>query len=525
MKKMFAILILTLLIPLMAYSQFHGYKVKGGVQGHFLYPLTELTSDQFSWMGRGFLNVELAKHFGLELGFGYGEWKLTDELTQYPYPGNLNRIVKTEIIPLDLRLRISPFNSKSVNPYFWLGGGVMRYIVKQGEYSHNDIEPGIIGVRTSEIKKQSGWAPNGTIGTGLEVKLADGILFDVNAGFNYYFDDLVNNVAWGDLNDAQLNLGIGFTFGGIPDGDDDKDGLLTSYEEQIGTDPNNPDTDGDGLKDGQEVKTYKTDPLNKDSDNDGLNDYDEVMKHTTNPMNPDTDGDGLKDGEEVNTYKTNPKMVDTDGDGLTDGDEVLKYKTDPLLVDTDGDGLTDGDEVTIYTTNPTRADSDNDGLNDGDEVNKYRTNPLKPDTDGGTINDGVEVGRGTDPLNPEDDVVKEKQLEVGEKVVLEGINFETNSTVITPDSEDILQTSLKYIQQHPNESYEISGHTDSRGSRKHNMNLSQGRAESVKQWLVDKGVDPSRLTTVGYGPDDPVAPNDTPENMYKNRRIEFKRTK
>lgn len=523
MKKMFAILTMTLLIPLMAYSQFHGYKVKGGVQGHFLYPLTELTSDQFSWLGRGFLNVELAKHFGLELGFGYGEWRMTDELTQYPYPTDLERIVQTQIIPVDLRLRISPFNSKGVNPYFWVGSGVMRYIVQLGEYSHNDQEPWIIGTRTSEIKKQNGWAPYGTVGTGLEVKLADGLLFDVNAGFTYFFDDMVNNVLWGDMQDAQLNVGLGFTFGGVPDADDDKDGLLTSYEEKIGTDPYNPDTDGDGLKDGDEVKKYATNPLNRDSDEDGLNDYDEVMKHTTNPMNPDTDGDGLKDGEEVNTYKTNPKMVDTDGDGLGDGDEVTKYKTDPLMVDTDGDGLSDGDEVSIYTTNPTKSDSDNDGLNDGDEVNRYKTNPLKADTDNGTVNDGVEVNRGTDPLNPADDV--EKRMEIGEKIVLEGINFETNSWVITFDSEEILQNSLKYIQQHPDESYEISGHTDSRGSRSHNLNLSQNRANSVKQWLIEHGVDESRLTTVGYGPDDPVAPNDTPENMYKNRRIEFKRVK
>jgi len=64
----------------------------------------------------------------------------------------------------------------------------------------------------------------------------------------------------------------------------------------------------------------------------------------TDPKNPDTDGDGLKDGEEVNTYRRSIK-ADTDGDGLTDGDEVLKYKTDPLKTDSDGDGLSDKDEL------------------------------------------------------------------------------------------------------------------------------------------------------------------------------------
>lgn len=81
-----------------------------------------------------------------------------------------------------------------------------------------------------------------------------------------------------------------------------------------------------------------------DKDRDGLT-YDREMSLGTDPNNADTDGDGLFDGEEVNTYKTNPKNFDTDGDGLVDSEEVKTYKTNPTKADTDGDGFSDGTEV------------------------------------------------------------------------------------------------------------------------------------------------------------------------------------
>ncbi len=92
------------------------------------------------------------------------------------------------------------------------------------------------------------------------------------------------------------------------DGDDpDRDGLTTAREEQIGTDAYNPDSDADGLLDGEEVLTYETDPLNRD-----------------------TDFDLLLDGQEVKKYRTDPKDRDTDDGGVADGHEVLTDGTDPL---------------------------------------------------------------------------------------------------------------------------------------------------------------------------------------------------
>ena len=98
-----------------------------------------------------------------------------------------------------------------------------------------------------------------------------------------------------------------------------------------------------------------------DSDRDGLTDVDEG-KWKTNPYDPDTDRDGLKDGEEVFTYKTDPLNPDSDGDLLKDGDEVSKekYDTDPLVADTDGGGVIDGHEVLEDHTDPRAGHASDD---------------------------------------------------------------------------------------------------------------------------------------------------------------------
>ena len=162
------------------------------------------------------------------------------------------------------------------------------------------------------------------------------------------------------------------------------------------------DPDADGLSICGEL-FYETDPNDADTDDDGLNDGDEVNVHGTSPTVADTDGDGLSDGVEVNTHGTNPTVADTDGDGLSDGAEVNTHATDPLDPDTDDDGLSDGDEVNVHGTDPLDADSDDDGLSDGDEVNVYGTDPLDADSDDDLLPDGLEIAGGTDPLDPDSD--------------------------------------------------------------------------------------------------------------------------
>jgi outer membrane protein OmpA-like peptidoglycan-associated protein len=302
-----------------------------------------------------------------------------------------------------------------------------------------------------------------------------------------------------------VRVGVSLYIGDSDDDDSDGDGLTNGYEKSIGTDPYKADTDGDGLSD-----------------------YEEVVKYHTNPTVADTDGDGLKDGDEVITYHTSPLEKDTDHDGLTDGEEVAQYHTDPLKADTNGDGLTDGEEVRTTKTDPLKADTDGDGLNDGAEVKVHKTNPLKADTDGGSVNDGTEVARGTNPLDPSDDVPKApaaQTVEVGKAIVLEGIVFQTSKAVIAPQSEETLNQALKVFTENADIAVEIRGYTDNVGKAAANVKLSQRRADAVKAWLVGKGIAATRIGTKGLGAENPIADNTTPEGRAKNRRIEFFRTK
>jgi outer membrane protein OmpA-like peptidoglycan-associated protein len=401
---------------------------------------------------------------------------------------------------------------KSWNPYIYAGGGGIKYAVKEKPLSVNEY---------TATLKDNGWDGIFSVGAGAQFELSDVVMLELVLGLGYSFTEDLNYFdKHVSASDAYLNFGAGLTFGGEPNHDNDMDGLLRKEEEQIGTDPLNADTDGDGLNDGQEVNQFKTDALNPDTDGDGLNDGSEVNSYKTDPVNTDTDGDGLTDGEEVNKHKTNPLKADTDGDGLSDSAEIMTHKTNPMQADSDGDGLNDGSEVNTYKTNPMKADSDGDTLSDGEEVNQHKTDPLNPDTDGGTVDDGVEVRRETNPLDAEDDVVK-----VGVPIILEGITFATGKAEVTPESEETLQKALRTLRTYPDIEVEISGHTDDVGSNSSNQRLSQQRAEAVREWLVNKGIDAARLTAVGYGEDQPFVANDSPENRQKNRRIEFKRVR
>jgi len=195
--------------------------------------------------------------------------------------------------------------------------------------------------------------------------------------------------------------------------DGDLDGLTDPQEELLGTDPDDEDTDGDGLSDYDELHTHGTDPVEADTDNDGLDDGEELDLGTV-PTDADSDDDGVHDGAEVD-YGTSPLDADSDDDGLSDEDEYL-CNPDPASDpnDRDGDGRRDEEEgVGDFDQDgkPSWCDDDDDG--DGlptREEPGCGSDPDVADTDGDGILDGDESctddsdGDGiVDILDPTDD--------------------------------------------------------------------------------------------------------------------------
>ena len=354
-------------------------------------------------------------------------------------------------------------------------------------------------------------------------RIGGGIMYHLSDAWSLRLDSRLNLAAYNTEFNSTTDIGFVYRFSAHKIAQDpeiyvalDSDGDgLSDYDEihVYGTDPNNPDTDGDGLSDGEEVLTYKTDPLNPDTDGDGLTDGEEVHKYKTDPLNPDTDGDGLTDGDEVHIYKTDPLNPDTDGDGLTDGEEVLIYKTDPLNPDTDGDGLTDGEEVHKYKTDPLNPDTDYDLLSDGAEVLIYGTDPLNPDTDSGGVRDGHEVlYDNTDPLDGSDDLLF---FELN-------ITFDTDKSIIKSQFFPQLDRVAAVMLENPEATAVIEGHADKRlkSNRKYNIKLSASRAKAVLTYLEGKGVNRSRMTSLGYGFDHPKMQHDLVNGTAANRRVE-----
>jgi OOP family OmpA-OmpF porin len=252
-----------------------------------------------------------------------------------------------------------------------------------------------------------------------------------------------------------------------------------------------------------------------------------------------------------------PPPLDLDGDGVLDGDDACvseagpassdpKQNGCPLPLDTDGDQILDPDDACPAergepTQNPSThgcppPDSDGDGVLDRDDacvseagvrdVDPARNGcPLPTDRDGDTIVDTVDAcpeqpGQANSDASKHgcpQVVINDRQLQV-----LDRIEFENGKAILTPDSEAILQAVARLLEEHPEiRGLDVVGHTDARGQRASNMDLSKRRAAAVKQWLIEHGIKAERLSSHGFGPDKPLDSNDTDVGRQRNRRVEF----
>jgi outer membrane protein OmpA-like peptidoglycan-associated protein len=113
-----------------------------------------------------------------------------------------------------------------------------------------------------------------------------------------------------------------------------------------------------------------------------------------------------------------------------------------------------------------------------------------------------------------------KDTDRGLVMTLDPTLFEFNKTTLKPGAMNNLYPLVTFLREHPERHVSIEGHTDSIGSDSYNLDLSQRRADSVRDFLVRNGVNPEQLTTHGYGKGFPIASNDTEAGRSQNRRVE-----
>ncbi|MFO0635575.1 MAG: OmpA family protein [Nannocystaceae bacterium] len=204
--------------------------------------------------------------------------------------------------------------------------------------------------------------------------------------------------------------------------------------------------------------------------------------------------------------------------------------------DRDGDGFLDDEDQCVETPGIApdgcpRSDRDGDGF--FDDQDKCVTEPgvapdgcPRPDKDGDKIADDddacPEVPENRNRYEDADGCPDEVPKDVAEfDGVFEGIEFDHDKDQIKASSKKTLARAVSVLTTHPELKVEIAGHTDSTGSRDYNLDLSRRRAAAVRQYLVEQGIAGERMTTRGYGPDEPIADNATAAGRQRNRRIEF----
>ena len=256
----------------------------------------------------------------------------------------------------------------------------------------------------------------------------------------------------------------------------------------------------------------------KDTDGDGIYDKDDACPEVAGLKQfngcPDTDGDGIADKDDACPEVAGPTEFngcpDTDGDGIADKDdacpEVAGLKAFNGCPDTDGDGVADKADKCPTEKGPKEnagcpwPDRDGDGVLDKDDK--------CPDVKGTAANQGC----------PEVSDEAIKKLNDYAKTIL----FDTGKFSFQKQTYPVLEAITAILKEYPTAKFSIEGHTDNVGKADFNQKLSDGRANAVKHYLIDNGIDPFRLTSKGFGMDNPIDTNKTAKGRANNRRVEVK---
>jgi outer membrane protein OmpA-like peptidoglycan-associated protein len=377
---------------------------------------------------------------------------------------------KTMLYQLTPMIKVKLFPSSPINPYLQAGFELM-YINPQAKDNtklpHN---------AAAEYKNLQYAVP---FGGGFSVFVSEVTAIELEAMYHQALTDYLDDIKVGERYDGYFTLTLGLTFNLGKPRDADRDGIADKY-------------DGDPARaedfDGYEDRDGIPDP---DNDQDGIPDYSDMARNDAEDHDAFQDKDGVPD-------------PDNDADGIKDVNDKMPGTDATLAAGTDTKEDIDSFQDDDGAPDP---DNDADGILD---VNDKCPNQAE------TLNDYQDED-GCPDSKPE--------VEVGQSIVLEGVNFASGSAELEPNSMRILDDVVQKLKEHPEIEIEIRGYTDNTGSYQGNINISKRRADSVKNYLVQQGILSNRISTRGYGPDNPIASNATREDRAKNRRIEFYRVR
>lgn len=204
------------------------------------------------------------------------------------------------------------------------------------------------------------------------------------------------------------------------------------------------------------------------------------------PRDPDSDGDGVNDSMDDCPNTPAGHRVDARGCSL----------------DSDGDGVVDANDKCPNTFRGAAVDARGCEMDDD--------------------KDGVVNRLDECPNTPAGARVDTKGCEIKEVIELPGVNFESNSDRLLPGADSVLRDAAATLRKYPELVVEVAGHTDSDGSAEYNEGLSERRANTVRDYLINAGVDEANLSARGYGEAQPVADNSSAVGKARNRRVELR---
>ena len=409
--------------------------------------------------------------------------------------------------------RFNLLGSKSfVSPYIFIGGGAIFFDKNVA-----------ISSKTVDVI-----APN--VGLGLNLNINPFVILNIQEAYLYSNNNKRDGIQ-STSNDAYLFHTIGLTFNSGKKRDSDNDGVSDSRDNCSNT-PLGVAVDKLGC------------PLDKDKD--GIPDYLDACPYDSGSAAtkgcPDKDGDGIADKDDscpsvfgTAAFKGCP---DTDGDGIADIDDrcpfVAGSKELKGCPDKDGDGVADIDDLCPNTKKGYKVDAggcpfdnDKDGIVNEEDRCPNQAGPASlkgcPDSDSdgvADIDDRCPTIKGTIDNKGCPEISREsikRITQIGSKVF-----FETNSDKLRVASLVQLEELSSILIKNETANLIIEGYTDSNGDDKKNLELSQKRTESVKIYLMGKGIMAARITAIGLGKEKPIADNKTSMGRAKNRRVELR---